>query len=143
MGYLLDANILIAILDPEHIHNGQCQEWFESTGHHHWHTSPTTENGAIRVLCGASYPGIRQRPDEAIERLESLLLLGRHEFIPDDVSILDRRVFNRLHLRGSKQITDTYLLGLAVLSGAMFATMDHRLDPNTVQDGKDHLLVIG
>ena len=31
MGYILDANILIAILDPEHIHHGQCQELFESS----------------------------------------------------------------------------------------------------------------
>jgi toxin-antitoxin system PIN domain toxin len=143
MGYLLDANILIAMLDPEHIHHGQCQEWFESTGHRHRHTCPTTENGAIRVLCGASYPGIRQRPDEAIERLESLLPLGKHQFIPDDLSMLDRTVFQRTHLRGSKQITDTYLLGLAVTLDATFATMDRRLDTNTVRNGKDHILLIG
>lgn len=142
MGYLLDANILIAMLDPEHIHNGQCQEWFESTGHRHWHTCPTTENGSIRVLCGAKYPGTRQRPDEAIERLESLLPLGRHQFIADDLSILDREVFHRFHLRGSKQITDTYLLALAVHNDAILATLDSRLSPVAVRNGTEHLLRI-
>jgi toxin-antitoxin system PIN domain toxin len=143
MGYLLDANILIAILDRDHVHHRPCRKWFESVGHHHWHTCPTTENGAIRVLSGGSYPGKRQRPDEAIERLESLLTLGRHEFIRETMSIRDRQVFIRMHLRGAKQITDTYLLGVAVASGATFATRDHRLDPNTVHGGEDHLLMIG
>jgi predicted nucleic acid-binding protein len=92
------------------------------------------------VLSGGSYPGKRQRPDEAIERLESLLALGRHEFIPETMSIRNRQVFNRMHLRGAKQITDTYLLGVAVASGATFATRDHRLDPKTVRNGADHFL---
>jgi hypothetical protein len=143
MGYLLDANILIAILDLEHVHHGLCEEWFESTGHLHWHTCPTTENGAIRVLCGANYPGPRQRPDEAIQRLESLLPLGRHEFISDNLSILDPAAFNRGHLQGAKQITDMYLLGLAVATGATLATLDRRLNPDTVRGGADHLLMLG
>jgi hypothetical protein len=143
MGYLLDANILIALLDPEHIHHGLCRTWFESTGHHQWHTCPTTENGAVRVLCNAKYPGVRQGPDEAIERLESLLPLGHHQFIPDNLSLLDREVFDRTRLRGSKQITDTYLLGLAVNANAILVTLDHRLDSNTVRNSGDHLLVIG
>ena len=143
MGHLLDANILVAILDTEHIHHGLCRSWFESTGHRLWHTCPTTENGAVRGLCGARYPGTPHRPDEALERLESLIPLGRHQFIADNLSMLDLDVFNRTRLRGSKQITDTYLLGLAAVSGATLATMDQRLDPLTVHGGENHLLMLG
>ena len=142
MGFLLDANILIAILDPEHTFHGRCQEWFESTGHRHWHTCPTTQNGVIRVLSGAGYPSGRQRPNEAIERLESLLPLGRHQFLADKLSMLDRQVFNRERLGGTKQVTDTYLLGLAVTAGVTLATTDRRIDAATVFGSEGHLLVL-
>jgi len=33
MSYLLDVNVIISILDPEHIHHLKLQRWFEGEGH--------------------------------------------------------------------------------------------------------------
>ena len=55
---------------------------------------------------------------------------GHHEFWPDSVSLLDDELFDLTRVRGRKQITDVYLLGLAVTRRARLVTFDSgvRLD---------------
>jgi hypothetical protein len=48
--FLLDVNVLIALLDPAHISHDAAREWFKSAGHANWATCPTTENGVIRIV---------------------------------------------------------------------------------------------
>ena len=47
-----------------------------------------------------------------------------HEFWPDDASLLDPALFDVTRLHGSRQVTDAYLLALAVTRDACFATLD-------------------
>lgn len=65
-----------------------------------------------------------------------------HEFWSDDISLLDRQRFNRDHMVGPKQLTDVYLLGLAIKNGGLFATFDRAI-PRSAANGADaHNLVI-
>ena len=142
MPFLLDVNVIISILDPEHVHHARAQGWFEREGQVHWLTCPTVENGVVRIVSGPRYPGVTTTPAQMLERLESLRALGRHEFVPDSLSLLDDSIFRRRSLLGSRQVTDTYLLGIAAHHGAVLATLDTRLVTNAVIDGNAHVYVI-
>jgi uncharacterized protein len=138
--YLLDVNILIAILDPEHVHNIRAQQWFESEGHRHWLTCPTTQNGVIRIMSGPAYSSVDATPARVMESLESLVSVGGHQFVPDAISMLDNAIIVRPHMLATKQVTDSYLLAIAVTNNAMLATLDQRLATDAVRGGGDHIL---
>lgn len=77
-----------------------------------------------------------------IESVRSLIEIGSHRFIPDDLSLLDSSLINPSHLLGTKQVTDTYLLALAARNDAFLATLDERIVAQTVRDGANHLLIL-
>ena len=140
--FLLDANVLIAILSKKHDHRDRARSWFESEGHHDWITCPTTQNAVVRIMSGSGFSLDRVTPGAMIESLESLITIGNHRYVPDDASILDQSLINRTRLLASKQVTDTYLLALAVRNDALLATFDRRLVHDAIRDGQQHLYLI-
>ena len=140
--YLLDVNVLIALLSRKHDHHHRARTWFESEGHRDWLTCPTTQNGAIRIMSGAGFSNVTVTPGNMIGSVQSLTAIGNHRFIPDDVSLLDDTLVNPSRMLASKQVTDIYLLALAAHNGAALATFDKRLVTNAVVDGDDHLYLI-
>src|SRR5665811_119142 len=139
MPFLIDVNVLIALLDRNHLHHVRAMGWFTVHDQRDWMTCPMVENGTIRVMSGPRYGPTAFPPADVATRLQLLMRETTHRFITDDVSLLDA---DRLHwheLEQSSQITDMYLLTLAVAHGALLATMDHRLSPNAVVGGADHL----
>jgi uncharacterized protein len=59
------------------------------------------------------------------------------------VSLLDENVIRRDRLHGPKQVTDAYLLALAVRHGGRFVTFDQSVPQNAVADaGHDHVTVL-
>jgi uncharacterized protein len=140
--YLLDVNVLIALLSPKHEHRSRAQAWFEVEGHRAWLTCPTTQNGVIRIMSGRGFSRSDVTPGSMIESLHSLCQVGHHRFVPDDVSLLDDSLIFPSRLLGSRQVTDTYLLALAVWNDALLATMDEHLAANAIRNGADHLRVI-
>lgn len=71
----------------------------------------------------AAYPGSRPAV-QIIERLRSASGHSAHEFWPDDVVLLDPKVIDASRVHGARQVTDTYLLALAVKHGGRLATFD-------------------
>jgi uncharacterized protein len=49
---LLDANVLIALLDADHASHASAIDWFVANGKHGWASCPITQNGCIRVMFG-------------------------------------------------------------------------------------------
>lgn len=146
MTYLLDVNVLIALIDPAHIEHDRAHEWFDATGRHSWATSPMTENGVLRVIGNPRYPGYpgSPRPPAAVaETLRELTSLSGHVFWPDDISLLDERWIDATRLLTAPQITDSYLLALAVAHEGRLATFDRRLVADAVHGGADGLHLIG
>jgi uncharacterized protein len=80
---------------------------------------------------------------EVIARLREAAATSYHEFWPDDFSILDSAVIDSARVHGPKQVTDLYLLALAVEHGGRFVTFDGAvlLSP-VVGAGAEHLAVI-
>lgn len=136
MSWLPDVNILIALLDPVHVHHLRARQWFEESGQNGWHTCPTTINGVVRVMSGRSYSD-RQivPPSQIMTSLEALVQLGKHTYLPDDVTMIESEDLVRSALLTSKMVTDTYLMLVAKHHGVMLATFDHRLVTSTVTDG--------
>lgn len=66
-----------------------------------------------------------------------------HYFWHDDISLYDDQLIDSSKLIASLQVTDTYLLALAVKHGGQFATFDRRLVTTAVKGGAAALLVIG
>jgi toxin-antitoxin system PIN domain toxin len=136
MRYLLDVNVLIALIDPAHIYHNEAHVWFSTKGKPAWATCPLTENGVLRIVGNARYPNSPGSPVVVLESLNSLCGLSGHEFWPDDVSLLDTKKINAKRLLSSEQLTDTYLLALAIFHGGQLATFDRRLVVDAVGGGK-------
>jgi uncharacterized protein len=139
MPYLLDVNVLIALLDANHVHHDRAMSWFHAGPQNDWLSCPTTQNGTIRVMSGSRYSPTAFSPAAVAERLQLLMDETVHRFIADDISLLDAGRLDQNGLRRRSQITDAYLLALAVSNGAHLATMDDRLSASLVTDGNDHL----
>jgi uncharacterized protein len=142
MTYLLDVNVLIALMDPYHIRNGAALSWFSAVGKHAWATCPMTENAILRIVGHPSYPNWFGNPPVVAELFSTFLNLPGHTFWPDDVSLLDRKKVDVGRLATAGQVTDSYLLALAIAHGGQLATLDRRLIPDAVQNGAQGLHLI-
>ena len=141
--HLLDVNVLVALFDPDHAHHDSAHEWFGRRGADGWATCPITENGLVRILSNPAYSRAEHRADDIGRRLELFRTSGHHVFWPDDVSISDPRLFHMARLMGHRQLTDAYLLGLAMRHGGRLATFDRSIPVAVVKGAGDaHLSVI-
>jgi len=141
--YLLDVNVLIALIDPGHVHHDAAHVWFERSGSGAWATCPFTENGVLRIVSHPRYPNSPGSPTAVAPLLKRLCALAGHVAWPDDVSILDHALFDVSRLLSFAQVTDSYLLGLASAHGGKLATFDRRLVADAVRGGARNLLRIG
>jgi toxin-antitoxin system PIN domain toxin len=141
--YLLDVNVLIALIDPAHVRHDQAHEWFAGEGQLAWATCPLTENGVLRIVGNARYPTSPGSPAAVAELLEVLRGLNGHEFWPDEITLLDSQRIDSSRLLDSGQVTDTYLLALAASHGGKLATFDRHLVTDAVVNGNEALHLLG
>ncbi len=141
MRSLLDVNVLIALLDPDHVSHAAAKRWWLEHREEGWASCPLTQNGCVRIISQPGYPN----PQAVVTLIELLINLCAdpcHEFWPDDASLLDARRFNHAHVHGHRQLTDLYLLGLAVGHGGRLVTFDEKIPLSAVHGAKrQHLLV--
>ena len=127
MTALLDTNVLIALLDPAHTFHAVTARWFRDHAGDGSATCPTTENGFVRIVTHTSYP----QPVTVADALETMRHASRqaaHTLWPDDITVTDHAIVDGTHLLSSGQVTDTYLLGLAVRHDGCLVTLDRRVD---------------
>jgi len=140
---LLDVNLLVALFDAGHVHHELAHDWFSDQHDEGWATCPLTENGLIRILTNKAYTPRPYRPVEIIEHLRTFRDSGSHHFWPDAVSLTDARLFNPALVRGHRQTTDIYLLGLARSASGALATFDRSIPLGSVKGAtKANLMVI-
>lgn len=140
--YLLDVNVLIALVDPAHIQHDQAHDWFARVGHKAFATCPLTENGLIRIIGHPKYPNSPGPPSAVLQSLVAIRALAGHTFWPDDLSIADAESFASELLSSHSRVTDSYLLALAHANGGRLATMDQRLATVVALGGKKALALI-
>ena len=76
------------------------------------------------------------------ERLREATATDYHRFWPDNISLLEASIVDWGRLIGPKQVTDVYLLALAVEHQGRFVTFDARIAPDAVHGGKRGFCVI-
>lgn len=132
MTALLDVNVLVALFDPDHVLHRTAHAWFSRDRERGWATCPLTENGLVRILSNPGYSGRRTTIPDAVARLATFRASGGHEFWPDTVTLCAESSFAFSHVRGHRQLTDVYLLALAVENGGRLATFDRHIQPAAV-----------
>ena len=140
--YLLDVNVLVALIDPAHVQHDRAHDWFAAQGKQAWATCPLTENGVLRVVGHARYPNSPGTPAAVAELLVALRALPGHEFWSIAISLFDGEHIKTDLLLESRQVTDTYLLALAAAYGGQLATFDRRLVTDAVIGGSKALHLI-
>lgn len=136
MRALLDVNVLISLLDADHIHHRIAVDWMERNAGEGWASCPITQNGCIRIMSQPGYPNSIPAALVA-ERLAEAAALPSHVFWSDDVSLLSRGQIDWTRILGARQVTDAYLLTLAVRHDGRFVTFDQAV-PMAAVPGADH-----
>ncbi|MDD9985177.1 MAG: PIN domain-containing protein [Spirochaetaceae bacterium] len=142
MRALLDVNVLIALLDVDHVHHDAARTWLKDHIELGWASCPITQNGVLRIMSQTSYPN-SLTTGAVTERLRTATQARHHQFWPDSVSLIHPAVLKPRQAVTSKQITDLYLLALAVSKGGRLVTFDARISSASVAGADDrHLCAI-
>jgi toxin-antitoxin system PIN domain toxin len=139
----LDVNVLIALIDPAHTAHDVAHLWFEAEGRHAWATCPMTENGVLRIVGHPKYPNTPGSPAKVAAIVAELRALPGHGFWPDDISLVGDQRVDTGQVLTSGQVTDSYLLALAIAHGGRLATFDRRLSTKAVKGGRAALYIVG
>jgi uncharacterized protein len=140
--FLLDVNVLIALIDPAHLLHDQAHDWFSRIGMRSFATCPITENGLLRIVGHPKYPNSPGPPSAVAQVLAAFRAMQGHHFWPDKISIADESLIAVPLLSNHSRVTDSYLLALARAHAGRLATMDHRLAVEAVPGGAEALELI-
>ena len=130
MTSLLDVNVLISLLDANHTHHAAVAGWLDQN-EDPWASCPITQNGYLRIVTQVRYANTISI-QEAIRILSRAVSTPGHEFLSDNISLLDQLLFSHEHIQGHKPLTDIYLLALSVSHGARFVTLDKGVSRDAV-----------
>ena len=95
----------------------------------------------LRILSQPAYPN--QRPvAEVAERLAEACSHPSHRFWSGGVSLISPASANWRQLLGHRQVTDAYLLAVAVAEGGRFVSFDQRISVDLVPQARPEQLVV-
>jgi len=122
--FLLDVNVLLALWMPTQQDHQKVIAWFQAEGNRHWATCPITQAGFVRLASNPALTPDALSPDEAVKVLSANLRLPGHVFWADDLDVPSSLALCGTRLQRHRQITDAYLLGLALHHRAHLVTLD-------------------
>ena len=146
-GFLLDVNVLVALAWPGHVFHAQAESWFARSGAKAWATCPFTEAAFVRILSNPSFSPRAVSPQEAIRALGTSVRHPGHHFWPDAIGVAESLQKFQGRLVGHRQVTDAYLLALALRKGGKLATLDQSvlalLRPDSPETSRIELIAVG
>jgi len=136
--FLFDVNLLIALMWPAHEDHDRAQQWFARNAHQGWATCPFTQAAFVRIVANPAFSPDAVSPGEAAAVLASNLKHPNHLFWADEITLIQAIQPFSNRLTGHQQVTDAYLLGLAIHKKGKLATMDNAvaalLSPQSKKD---------
>lgn len=138
---LLDVNVLIALLDSDHVDHRRVRGWLEAEIGYGWASCAMTQNGFVRIISQPRYPS-PEPPAQAIDRLARAAATEHHEYWPCSVSLLDVELIDHSRLHGHRQVTDAYLLALATANEGRFVTLDQSIPIDAVRNASARNLTL-
>ena len=118
--HLVDANVLIALLVPDHQHHSAAESWMDGLEDADLIASDPAVEGALTryaVRIGHSAAQVQR----TLRRVHEI---ARWRFWPDDLPYADSDLST---VRGHRQVTDSYLASLARHHGGRLVTFDRAL----------------
>ena len=141
---LLDVNVLVAMAWPQHSAHSAVQRWLVREGRKGWASCPFTQAGFVRIISNPAFSRDALAPEQALSLLRANLEHPAHQFWPAAIT-LNEALAKVSTVVGHQQVTDAYLLGLAIHHRGRLATLDRRavalLPPNG--PGQSRIEVIG
>jgi uncharacterized protein len=135
--FLLDVNVLVAFAWPTHSANQTVTRWMARHAEEGWATCPLTQTAFVRILSNPAFSSDALTPGDAIALLAANLKHPAHRFWADEVTFNDAISPFRDRIVGHQQVTDAYLLGLAIRKKGRFATLDRGVR-NLLPDDRAH-----
>lgn len=123
MRSLLDVNVLISLLDRDHVDHAHARQYLKAEVQDGWASRAITQNDVVRVMARPTYPSPAP-PATVVGLLRDACATRHHEFWPCTPSLLDTSAVDASRLHGHRQVTDAYLLALAVRHGGRLVTFD-------------------
>jgi hypothetical protein len=143
-GFLLDVNALIALMWPAHESHSQVEEWFARHVRQGWATCPFTQAAFVRIVSNPAFSRDAVTPQEAIHLLSANLRHRYHRFWSDEIAYGAAVEMFQGRLLGHRQVSDAYLLGLAIYKKGKLATLDQAvlalLPPDTPHRGRVEII---
>ena len=120
MTYLLDGNVLAALVIDSHVHHALAKDWF-GRSKEPFATCSVTQGTLLRVHM---IMAVDKSPAAAWQTLAALERHSRHQFWDDGFGY--QHVAHQ-KLQGPKQVTDAWLAELARRHSAKLVTLDQPL----------------
>src|SRR5437763_742825 len=125
--HLLDVNVLVSLMWPRHKDHDRAQNWFARNAKTGWATCALTQSAVVRILSNPAFSPEAVSVEDAIQALGTNLQHPAHRFWAVDIGFIEAvRPFQK-RVVGHRQVTDAYLLGLAMHRKGNFVTMDRAI----------------
>ena len=143
--YLLDVNVLIALSWPGHGSHASVQRWFGKKSSQGWATCPFTEAAFVRIISNPAFSPHALGVMEAVDILKTNCEHRLHRFWEDSIGYAEAVESLRVDLTGHQQVTDAYLLALALRNRGKLATLDRSVAALLPADSPhlDHIEFVG
>ena len=140
--YLLDLNCLIALADPTHRHYRAIHRWFDESRLGDWGICPLTEAGFVRVTTNASYGPEARTIAEATKVLRGFAHSPGYCYWPIERPWAELTAPFAERIFGHQQVTDAYLLGMAVREDGVLVTFDKGIQYMAGAELSGHVLLL-
>jgi uncharacterized protein len=141
-GYLLDANVLVALAVREHVHHQAARSWLASLNRSStWWTTPVTELALVRLLLNASITGQSLEVYQALDVIRQIRTQPDHRFLGDSTSLIESSI-DISGFATAKDATDFHLVNLAAAHTLVLVTFDARLARALAAPDQQHVLLL-
>jgi len=122
--YLLDINILLGIAWEDQQAHATVFPWFQQTGRVRFATCGITQTGFVRISSSVRFGAHAVSVKEAFQALDTFVAMPGHDFWAMDIDIRTATGAFVDKLFGPMQLTDAYLLGMAIAKDGVLVTRD-------------------
>ncbi len=125
--HLLDVNVLVALMWPAHESHSRVRAWFRANHKSGWATCPFTQTAFVRIISNPAFSRDAVSPHQAEELLSANVKHAAHRFWPADIEYRTAVSPFVQGIIGHRQVSDAYLLGLAIHRRGKLATLDQAI----------------
>jgi toxin-antitoxin system PIN domain toxin len=129
-------------VDEGHVAYKAVRAWLHHSAGKHWATCPLTQAGFVRIISSLQFHEQPISVAQAFELLRAITERPGHRFWPMDITLAEAVKPFRERLFGHRQVTDAYLLGLAIKNKGRLVTLDPGIETLAGEAYRQHVTVL-